>query len=76
MPCPSNVEIPIIFKLYNAAIISNNTKWSRLRYSGVAGLRMDQRANQCVECGQCMDLCPQGILITDWLKKAHALLAE
>jgi uncharacterized protein len=76
MPCPSNVEIPVIFKLYNAAIISNNTKWSRLRYSGVAGLRPDQRADCCIECGQCAARCPQGMPTADWLKKAHALLAE
>jgi uncharacterized protein len=76
MPCPSNVEIPVIFKLYNAAIISNSTKWSRLRYSGVAGLRPDQRADCCIECGQCAARCPQGMPTTDWLKKAHALLAE
>jgi uncharacterized protein len=76
MPCPNNVEIPAIFKLYNAAMISNSTKWSRLRYSGVAGLRPDQRADCCVECGQCEARCPQGMPVTDWLKKVHALLAE
>jgi uncharacterized protein len=75
MPCPSNVDIPVIFKLYNAAMVSSDTKWSRLRYGGVAGLSVEQRANQCIECGQCMDRCPQKIPITDWLKKAHALLA-
>jgi hypothetical protein len=39
-------------------------------------LKEEERANQCEECGQCMELCPQGIPITDWLKKADALLAQ
>ncbi|GAG13265.1 unnamed protein product, partial [marine sediment metagenome] len=33
-----------------------------------------QRADLCIECRQCEDLCPQHLPVAEWLKKAHALL--
>ena len=33
-----------------------------------------ERADQCLECKECEDLCPQGIAISEWIKKADELL--
>jgi len=73
LPCPSGVSIPRIFEIFNEAMMYNELRSARRMYNW---LKEEERANQCEECGQCMELCPQGIPITDWLKKAHDLLAE
>ena len=37
-------------------------------------MKEQQRAHNCVECGKCEDLCPQGIAVAESLKEADALL--
>ncbi len=74
MPCSNGVEIPTIFELYNEAVIYNDARTARFRYRGPNGLKEEQRADQCVECEECVDACPQKIPIPEWLKKAHLLL--
>jgi len=74
MPCPNGVEIPLIFGLYNDAVIYNIPQMSRNRYSGVASLKEEKRGDKCLRCGECMKKCPQSIPIPDWLEKAHAYL--
>jgi predicted aldo/keto reductase-like oxidoreductase len=73
MPCPSGVNIPRIFAIFNEAIMYNETRSARRAYNW---LKEEARADQCEECGQCSELCPQGIPVSDWLKKADELLAE
>jgi uncharacterized protein len=76
MPCPNGVEIPRIFEMYNEAMVYGGIRQIRSRYQGqgLGGLKENQRADQCVECGECEEACPQKIPIPDWLKKAHELL--
>jgi predicted aldo/keto reductase-like oxidoreductase len=74
LPCPNGVEIPTIFELYNEAVIYNDARTARFRYRGPNGLKEEQRADQCIECEECVDACPQQIPIPEWLKKAHSLL--
>lgn len=74
MPCSNDVEIPMILGLYNDAIVYDNLRIGRLRYAGPRGLKKEQRADQCTECGECLDACPQDIPIPEWLEKAHQLL--
>lgn len=74
MPCSSGVEIPGIFQMYNDAMMWNDPRNGRFRYRGPGGLKEEQRADQCTECEECLDACPQDIAIPEWLQKAHALL--
>ncbi|MFC1951405.1 aldo/keto reductase [Chloroflexota bacterium] len=74
MPCPNNVEIPMILGLYNDAIVYDNLRMGRLRYCGPRGLKQEQRADQCAECEECIEACPQEIPIPEWLRKVHDLL--
>jgi len=74
MPCPNGVEIPSIFQIYNEAIMYDDPRTGRFRYRGPNGLKEEQRADQCTECGDCMDACPQDIDIPEWLQKAHSML--
>lgn len=74
MPCPNSVEIPSIFRIYNETKFYENSQMGRNRYQGRGGLKEEERADRCLECGACMEVCPQNIPIPEWLKKAHFLL--
>ena len=74
MPCPTGVEIPRIFQMYNEAMIYNDPRTARFRYRGPGGLSEEQRADQCTECDECLEACPQEIPIPEWLQKVHTLL--
>ena len=74
LPCPHGVAIPSIFGLYNDAIMYNDPRTARFRYRGPTGLKEEQRADQCTECEECLEACPQDIPIPEWLKKAHEFL--
>ena len=74
MPCPSGVTIPGIFSIYNAYKMYGDEVGAKRSYNQFT--KPENRADQCVECGQCEQACPQQIEIIDWLKKAHAFLAE
>jgi predicted aldo/keto reductase-like oxidoreductase len=72
MPCSSGVRIPIIFEIYNDAMIYEDPREARWIYGQ---LKEEQRADQCNRCGECADVCPQEIDIPGWLEKVHTFLA-
>ncbi len=71
-PCPSGVDIPEILNVYNEATMYENLPAARAAYGWI---KKESRADHCIECGECLDKCPQHIPIPDWLKKAHELLS-
>ena len=73
-PCPSGVDIPHVFEIYNNAIMYNDPARYRVSYNRFMDAKA--RADNCVECGQCESACPQQIEIIEWLKVAHAFLSE
>jgi uncharacterized protein len=53
----------------------NEAKMAKMRYNGgFWGVTKEQDASNCIECGKCVEACPQHINIPDWLKKVHAEL--
>jgi predicted aldo/keto reductase-like oxidoreductase len=72
MPCSSGVEIPDIFEMYNEAMIYEDPREARWLYGR---LKEEQRANACIQCGECAETCPQKIDIPGWLEKVHPFLA-
>jgi len=73
LPCPSGVNIPRAFEIYNDLIMYGDLARSQMVYSW---LKEDERANLCIECGECLEKCPQQIEIPDWLAKAHKVLCK
>ena len=71
MPCPNGVEITTILEYYNESIIYDNPRASQSLYGN---LSEDEQADNCVECFECEEKCPQGIPISEYLKKAHTWL--
>ena len=71
MPCPNGVNIPTIFGRYNEGYIYDDHRVARMRYRQ---LPREEQADQCVECLECEEKCPQDIPISEWLKKCHGWL--
>ena len=74
MPCPNGVNIPRIFSVYNDRFIFGDERWSHLMYTFASNA--GEHASNCVECGECEEVCPQGILIIETLKKCHEVLSQ
>jgi predicted aldo/keto reductase-like oxidoreductase len=74
VPCPNKVEIPRIFQIYNDAIMYDDIQTGKFMYNGPFGIAQDQRADQCTQCEECLEKCPQKIDIPGWLEKAHEAL--
>jgi predicted aldo/keto reductase-like oxidoreductase len=75
-PCPSGVDIPGIFELYNDVTIYDEPRLAKIRYQSPRGMKPENKADQCTECAACVEKCPQKIDIPDWLKKAHQKLSS
>ncbi len=74
LPCPNGVAIPRIFSIYNDAKMYDAFDHARWVYNNQ--VKSEMRADQCIECGECEEACPQNIEIIDWLAKTHEVLAE
>ncbi|OEU41264.1 aldo/keto reductase [Methanosarcina sp. Ant1] len=71
-PCPSGVDIAGCFEIYDNFYLSGNEKEAKLMYAAKPGgiIRGDVPgyASQCVQCGQCVEKCPQHLDIPTFLK--------
>jgi uncharacterized protein len=72
-PCPNNVEIPNVFRIYNDAVMYDDMKGGQFGYNSFF-MPQDKRADKCTKCGECLEKCPQKLDIPGWLEKAHAAL--
>ncbi|MDR2967207.1 MAG: aldo/keto reductase [Methanobacteriaceae archaeon] len=74
MPCPQKVDIPNCFKEYNIAKMLDNVEASLMQYSTL--LNEENYASSCIECGDCIGMCPQMINIPEELKKVKKLFGK
>lgn len=56
--CPEGLDIPLLIRLYNEKSLSGED-WK------VTGLENTKGADACLQCGACMEHCPQHIRIPD-----------
>ena len=74
MPCPKGVDIPGIFRCYNAMYTESKSA-GRFQFAQTVGLSKEPPfATQCVGCGKCEQHCPQNIPIREKLKEADKAL--
>ncbi len=71
LPCPNGVNIPHAFRHYNDAAMYGDPRTPRFRYNQAGKKTL---ADNCTECMECEDKCPQKITISEWLKKVHDYL--
>jgi predicted aldo/keto reductase-like oxidoreductase len=76
LPCPSGVMIPQCFQEYNEMHMFGGEAAAKFRYalrlSGEVTEGGPGFASLCVECGSCLDKCPQQIPIPQALAKVAA----
>ncbi len=74
MPCPKGVDIPGIFRCYNAMYTESKSQ-GRFQFAQTVGLTKEPAfASQCIQCGKCEKHCPQSIPIREKLKEADKAL--
>jgi predicted aldo/keto reductase-like oxidoreductase len=66
MDCPSGVDIPRVFALYNHYLFTKNKFNFGNQYKT---MDKSEQAHNCVSCGKCEDLCPQKIGIPKYMKE-------
>ncbi|WP_371151129.1 aldo/keto reductase [Halodesulfovibrio aestuarii] len=73
MPCPAAVQIPTCFDLFNKLHMFGGLEGVKHFYKSFAAGTVLQReagfASQCIECGECLEKCPQQINIPEVLKR-------
>jgi predicted aldo/keto reductase-like oxidoreductase len=73
MPCEAGVNIPGSFSMYNDMFVFKTAaEVSAISYNMF--LSPEQKASNCIECGECEEKCPQHIKIRDKLKAVHQAL--
>ena len=74
MPCPKGVDIPGIFRCYNAMYTESKAQ-GRFQFAQTVGLTREPAfATQCIRCGKCEQHCPQSIPIREKLREADKAL--
>jgi predicted aldo/keto reductase-like oxidoreductase len=76
--CPEEVNIKLIFKQLMVSRDPLKMHGARANYRGIGLAKRfpGKNALACVECGECLEKCPQEIPIIDRLKEAHSILKE
>ncbi len=63
MPCPEGVNIPLCFEEYNNLYLSGNADETKFLYAARLGSVLSvgepEFASRCVQCGECLEKCPQ-----------------
>ncbi len=71
LPCPSGVNIPVCFEIYNNLHMYGDREDLMFGYIARAGGIINNEpalASQCVQCGECLEKCPQDLEIPDFLE--------
>jgi hypothetical protein len=73
MPCPEGVDIPACFETYNKLYMFGGEDRLKMMYvaklGGIFRGSDTNFASQCVQCGECLEVCPQHLDIPALLGK-------
>jgi predicted aldo/keto reductase-like oxidoreductase len=76
LDCPSGVDIPKVLAVYNnyERIAAEKHPMANFLFEMEYHLfTKEERAENCVSCGQCRERCPQHIDIPGWMEKITRL---
>ena len=73
--CPNKIAIPYNFRAYNMGVLYDDMELAKDFYRNEV-TSYGRRADSCISCGSCEEICPQHIAISTWLPKVDELLGE
>jgi uncharacterized protein len=78
LPCPAEIQIPDIFDLFNYHKVYGLKEYAVDTYSqyGIGQWFPKVKADECTDCGECEERCPQNIEIRAQLIEAHKILTD
>jgi predicted aldo/keto reductase-like oxidoreductase len=79
MDCPSGVEIPLnfaVYNLYRALAAEDETVASMVFANNYRSVPASERAEQCVACGECETHCPQRLPIPSLMSDIAQLASK
>lgn len=74
MPCPAGVDIPQNFQIWNEYAMFRNLGHIRWRWN--VSIPATEKAENCIDCGLCEEVCPQKLPVREHLKLLQAELDE
>ncbi|KKM85539.1 hypothetical protein LCGC14_1288060 [marine sediment metagenome] len=90
LPCPNGVSIPFVIRLLNEVYYWGAHGIARISYfykrmaktqedleqKIAEGYEADGAASLCIQCGECLEKCPQQIDIPDIMEKTNAIFED
>jgi predicted aldo/keto reductase-like oxidoreductase len=73
--CPKRIAIPHNFLAYNECQTNGDLELAR-RYYNTTIPSFGAKAESCIACRKCEELCPQHIAISEWMPKIAELLGK
>jgi uncharacterized protein len=73
-PCPSGINIPLLFEFYNSGYMYGVVEHVRGVYE--RHIPAEARADQCARCRECEEKCPQHLPICDLLEDVDRVLGK
>lgn len=71
LPCTEGIDIPRNLQIYNQGIMYQDIDGARHAYTFIPE---EARANLCIQCLDCEQVCPQNIPISAWMDHIHEVL--
>lgn len=73
--CPQSLDIPKLIAMYNEAANSDDFAFMTLGFT-LRAMAESELPASCIECGNCTQICPQGINIPEVMQKFTGLLLQ
>ncbi len=73
MPCPAGVNIPRNFTIWNNYSMYENKGEAKWQFSE---MNEKEHAKNCIKCGKCEKVCPQGISIRNDLEEVAKVMED
>lgn len=71
-PCPEKIDVAAVNKYLDLALIQNRVPETLRGHYGL----LEHHADECIDCGQCMENCPFGVDVISKMKQAAALFEK